>query len=75
MGEHYPAGQTEAEAYCNRCRRTTLHRVDHPVPPAKGGGRIGPCIDPDHPPLGLSKEQQARKKKRDREAQNPRLFE
>lgn len=75
MGEHYPAGQKEAEAWCARCRRFTLHRVDHPVPPAKGGGRLGPCIDKDHPPLGLSRAQLKRKEKSEKDAQNPRLFE
>lgn len=84
MGEHYPRGQKEAEAWCPRCRRHTMHRVDHPVPPdpgkgsrkyATGGGRLGPCIDEKHPPLGLSKEQESRKKKREHEEQNPKLFE
>jgi hypothetical protein len=47
--------------------------VDHPVPPAKGGGRLGPCIDPDHPLLGLSKAQEAAKKKREKEESVGRL--
>jgi len=75
MGEHYPRGQTEAMAWCPRCRRETLHRVDHPVPPAKGGGRLGPCIDKDHPALQLSRDQQKRRDKAAKAAQNPRLFE
>lgn len=74
MGEHYPRGTTEASSWCPRCKRETLHRVDHPVPPAKGGGRLGPCIDPAHPPLGLSKKQESAKKKRETEERNPRLF-
>jgi hypothetical protein len=74
MGEHYRRGQTEAESWCARCRRFTLHRVDHPVPPAKGGGRLGPCLDAKHPALGLSKDQQKRRDRQERERQQPKLF-
>ncbi len=73
MGEHYPRGQVEAEAWCARCRRTTLHRVDRPVG-QKGGGRLGPCIDTKHPALGLSKEQVKRRERAEREQREPRLF-
>lgn len=74
MSEHYPRGQKEAEAWCARCKKFTMHRVDHPLAGQKGGGRLGPCIDPNHPPLGLSKSQIARREAQQREEQNPRLF-
>jgi hypothetical protein len=74
MGEHYRKGQTEAEAWCARCRRPTMHRVDHPPAGEKGGGRLGPCIDANHPPLGLSKKQLEQRAKEEQDRQNPRLF-
>jgi hypothetical protein len=74
MGEHYPAGQTECEAFCRKCGRMTLHRVDHPVGGAKGGGRKGPCIDPAHPVQEFSKKQQKSRAEEARKRQNPELF-
>jgi len=41
MAEHYTRNTIEATAWCNRCNRVTLHRVD--------GVKKGPCIDPQHP--------------------------
>ena len=41
MGEHYPRSTETATAWCLKCKRFTVHRVD--------GGRKGPCIDPLHP--------------------------
>ena len=75
MSEHYRRGQTEAEAWCARCRRITRHRVDFPPAGQKGGGRLGPCIDPRHPELGLSRDQAKRREKAARKQQQPGLFE
>jgi hypothetical protein len=40
MSEHYTKNTEEVTAYCRRCQRNTQHRVF--------GGRLGPCIDPEH---------------------------
>jgi hypothetical protein len=61
----------EAEAWCARCGKATLHRVDHPV---KGGGRLGPCIDPNHPVQELSKAQQKRRDQEEKDKREPKLF-
>lgn len=37
MAEHYTKLTTEASAWCNRCAKSTMHRVDN--------GRRGPCLD------------------------------
>jgi len=74
MGEHYPAGQTECEAWCGKCGRFTMHRVDHPPAGQKGGGRKGPCIDPAHPVQELSQKQKKRKEQAEKDKRNPTLF-
>jgi hypothetical protein len=75
MAEHYPKGQTECEAWCGKCKKFTMHRVDHPPAGEKGGGRCGPCINPAHPVKEFSVEQKKRREKEAKEKQNPRLFE
>lgn len=75
MAEHYPAGQVECEAWCAKCGRRTMHRVDHPPAGQKGGGRQGPCIDPAHPVQELSQKQQKRIAAAEKKRQNPDLFE
>lgn len=75
MAEHYPAGQTECEAWCAKCGRFTMHRVDHPLAGQKGGGRKGPCIDPAHPPAPeLSAKQRKRREKEEKDKRAPKLF-
>jgi hypothetical protein len=39
--EHFTRNTLEATAWCKRCNRNTLHRIDD--------GRVGPCLDPGHP--------------------------
>jgi hypothetical protein len=75
MAEHYPKGTTECEAWCWKCRRLTAHRVDHPIAGEKGGGRRGPCIDPEHPVKEFTAEQVKRRKRAEEEKKSPRLFE
>lgn len=41
MSEHFPKSTETATGWCKKCQRNTEHRVD--------GGRLGPCIDPNHP--------------------------
>jgi hypothetical protein len=73
MPEHFTRGTLECTAWCNKCRRNTQHRVDHPAAGGKGGGRRGPCLE--HTAAPLSQKQLEAKKKREKEALNPRLFE
>ena len=35
MAEHYLRGTVEASAWCSKCRRETMHRID--------GVKKGPC--------------------------------
>lgn len=37
MKEHYTKNTVEARAWCNKCDRATMHRVDR--------GRLGSCLD------------------------------
>jgi len=75
MSEHYPRGQIEAEAWCPQCQRITLHRVAHPPAGQKGGGRLGPCIDPAHPPVPeFTKAQKKRREREAKERREPKLF-
>jgi hypothetical protein len=41
MTEHYTRNTESATAFCKKCDRFTVHRVD--------GGRLGPCLDENHP--------------------------
>lgn len=36
MAEHYPRNTVEASAWCLKCQKSTMHRID--------GVRKGPCI-------------------------------
>lgn len=36
MKEHFTRNTVEAEAWCSRCGRRTMHRVD--------GVKLGPCL-------------------------------
>jgi hypothetical protein len=37
VSEHYTKNTIEASAWCDRCHRATMHRVDN--------GRRGPCLE------------------------------
>jgi hypothetical protein len=74
MAEHYPKGQTECEAYCAKCGRFTMHRVDHPPAGQKGGGRQGPCIDPAHPAPQMTQKEKKRAEQAEKDRRNPKLF-
>jgi len=37
MTQHYTKLTVEAQHYCNKCGRMTMHRVDD--------GRLGPCLE------------------------------
>jgi hypothetical protein len=41
MVEHFTRNTETATAWCAKCGRSTEHRVD--------GGKIGPCLDANHP--------------------------
>ncbi|HXN50382.1 MAG TPA: hypothetical protein VN943_00495 [Candidatus Acidoferrum sp.] len=84
MSEHYTAGTIEVTHWCNVCRRPTQHRVDpRDVTATVHGGHVrvagilGPCLEhgPKVNAQGESKRQETARKKRDREAANPPLFE
>lgn len=36
MSQHYPKSTVEASAWCKKCRKDTMHRVD--------GVNLGPCL-------------------------------
>jgi len=65
MAEHFTRGTLECTAWCNKCQRMTQHRVD--------GVRRGPCLEHEAP--RFSQAQLARRKKQERERQQPALFE
>jgi hypothetical protein len=64
MPEHYTKNTLECTAWCARCQRDTQHRVD--------GGRRGPCLECQ--PRGMSKDQEARQKRLQKQRQQPGLF-
>jgi len=66
MPERYTRNTLECTAWCNKCRGMSQHRVD--------GGRRGPCIDAKHPVQELTKAQEERRRKEERELRSPRLF-
>lgn len=37
MGEHYTRNTVSASAWCAKCKKQTMHRVD--------GVKLGPCLD------------------------------
>jgi len=65
VGEHYPRSTESVLAWCNTCGRATRHAVS--------AGRRGRCLEHEAPQE--SKKQQRARQKREREAQNPKLFE
>jgi ribosomal protein L44E len=65
MAEHHTRNTLEVTAWCKVCRRDTQHRVDD--------GRRGPCLEHEAQPM--TKKQTAAARKREREAQNPGLFD
>jgi hypothetical protein len=49
MTEHFPKSTLTATAWCLKCHRNTEHRIDD--------GRVGPCLDENHPVPPLPKAQ------------------
>jgi hypothetical protein len=47
MTEHFPKSTLTATAWCLKCHRNTEHRIDD--------GRVGPCLDENHPAPPLPK--------------------
>lgn len=41
MTQHYTKNTTEASAWCAKCKRRTMHRVDAD----EMQGRLGPCLE------------------------------
>jgi hypothetical protein len=64
MPHHYTKDTTSAPAWCNHCWRNTQHSVSD--------GRLGRCME--HAAPYLSKAQEAKLKKQQKERINPRLF-
>jgi len=67
MPEHYTKNTLECTAWCAKCQRFTQHRVDE--------GRRGPCIDVQHPVRQLTKTQQEKQQRREKDKREPRLFQ
>lgn len=65
MSEHFTRNTLEATAWCRKCQRTTLHRIDD--------GRTGPCLE--HDSQQLTREQIARDTRAKRNFQQRKLFE
>ena len=63
MSEHYTRNTESVTKHCNRCGRPTQHRVSD--------GRIGRCMEHEAPKL--SKAQEKRRAKAEKEARNPLL--
>jgi len=64
MTEHYDERTVGVLVYCNKCGRRTIHSVSDK--------RLGHCTE--HKPEGLSKRQEAERKRLDSEKRNPKLF-
>lgn len=64
MPEHYPTNVKQILAWCDTCRRRTMHRVDHK--------RLGTCTE--HAPDGLSEAQRRQRAAREAAEQQPGLF-
>lgn len=43
MSEHYTRSTVSVQAFCTKCRKFTMHRVDHVG--LNAGGRKGPCLE------------------------------
>lgn len=74
MSHHYTESLIGGKdfAWCNRCGRQTEHLI---VRHSEHAGRLGHCVDPEHPaPPELSKKQQVDRARREKEKQNPSLF-
>jgi replicative DNA helicase len=64
MGEHYTKSTVGIAAWCNTCKRTTMHSVS--------GKRRGPCTEHGH--KGLTKAQKKRREEQARTEREPRLL-
>lgn len=63
MTQHYTKNTTSTRHYCNACKRQTFHRVSD--------GRLGTCLEHE---VKLSKAQELRRKRREEEEKNLRMF-
>ncbi len=64
MAEHYTSNTESVTRWCNHCGKPTQHSVS--------GGRVGRCMEHDAP--ALSKAQEKRREKRERQTPEPGLF-
>lgn len=64
MSQHYTRSTVSVLAWCNTCRRNTLHRVDD--------RRLGPCMESHRE--GPSQKQLQEAEKREEQRQQPGLF-
>lgn len=64
MTEHFPHNVIGCLKWCNTCRRQTMHAVS--------GGKPTHCTEHEH--SGMSRKQEAAAKKREKEAENLKLF-
>ena len=64
MPHHFQKYIHEAPAWCNTCARETNHRVFD--------GRLAHCLE--HKAQELTKDQQRRRERQEKEAREPKLF-
>jgi hypothetical protein len=64
MAEHHPDNVLGTLAWCNTCRRHTMHAIQ--------GRKVRHCQE--HEPTGKSRKQEAADKKREQESANLKLF-
>lgn len=43
MTQHYSRATVSVQAFCRKCQRRTMHRVDHVG--SNAGGKKGPCLE------------------------------
>ena len=65
MSDHYTIATESDTAWCNHCGRRTQHHVS--------GHRLGRCLEHDAP--HLTQHQAAQRARREREHQQPNLFQ
>jgi hypothetical protein len=73
MTEHLSGSAigSEVTAYCSKCKRDTLHRVDR-VAVGSRAGKPGPCLEHDAP--WMTREQYARDLKANHDWKQRKLF-
>ena len=73
MGEHYPKSAVgeKVPKWCGQCMRITEHII---VQHSEHAGRLGHCVDPQHPQKGMSKTQLKNEERREKQKREPLLF-